>query len=885
MNTEQDMPYIIWPHDEATRRELGGKAAALSALAQFDLPIPAWFVVSPQAFCDSVPLSLDAFAQNNTKITFHLSDAVTAAVHAALQQLCPNGEALAVRSSAIDEDGAQHSYAGQFESFLFVPPDAVADRIVAVWQSGFSERVLAYRREHGIGGALQPPAVLVQRMVDADAAGVAFSADPVSGKRSVAVVAAVAGIGDSLVAGECDADTYHIDRAQQIRAREVARKSDNADGAVLADEQIVAVAQLARRAAACFGCPQDIEWAIHNGDIFLLQSRPISSLAEIVDPDGALNVWDNSNIVESYGGVTTPLTFSFARHVYEEVYRQFCRLLGVSPAKIEEHDNTFRHMLGLLHGRIYYNLLNWYRLLALLPGYKFNRRFMEQMMGVKEDLPDEYLPHVQPSTRTERIIDLLNLVRTSAHLVKSKVTLERDIQRFYTRLDQALQLPHSALEEMRADELAAHYHELERTLLKRWDVPLVNDFFAMIFYGVLGQLTVKWCANQQNGDADNNMHNALLSGEGGIISAEPAHRMTEMSHLAAGDSVFIEVLCHGTASEICRDMKRLPLFASKYEAYLQQFGERCLDELKLESLTLVDDPLPLLRAVGSMARNLQLSTRRPQESGISSTANSSDLRTAAEQQVANALARRPLRRTLFWWVANNARHRVRDRENLRFERTRVFGRVRRIFHELGKSLTELNMLDEPRDVFYLEKDEVLGFVEGTGTTTDLKRLVVLRKAEYKRFQHEALPDRFQTRGVVQASTRLQEHESTERPQVEQNNLDADNHIKGIGCSPGVVRGPVRIVRNPRGVQLQPGEIIVAERTDPGWIMLFPAAAGLIVERGSLLSHSAIVSREIGLPAVVAATGVMQWLRDGDRVELNGSSGLVSRLPQEGSEEN
>jgi pyruvate,water dikinase len=195
------------------------------------------------------------------------------------------------------------------------------------------------------------------------------------------------------------------------------------------------------------------------------------------------------------------------------------------------------------------------------------------------------------------------------------------------------------------------------------------------------------------------------------------------------------------------------------------------------------------------------------------------------------------------------------------------------------------MLDEPRDVFYLEKDEVLGFVEGTGTTTDLKRLVVLRKAEYKRFQHEALPDRFQTRGVVQASTRLQEHESTERPQVEQNNLDADNHIKGIGCSPGVVRGPVRIVRNPRGVQLQPGEIIVAERTDPGWIMLFPAAAGLIVERGSLLSHSAIVSREIGLPAVVAATGVMQWLRDGDRVELNGSSGLVSRLPQEGSEEN
>ncbi|HEX8234843.1 MAG TPA: PEP/pyruvate-binding domain-containing protein [Abditibacteriaceae bacterium] len=894
MSSIQDMPYIIWPHHEATHRELGGKAAALWALSQFDLPIPEWFVVSPQAFCDSVPLPFDSFAQLDTfaqpceKSTFHLSDAVAAAVNAALQQLCPRGELVAVRSSALDEDGVQHSYAGQFESYLFVPPGEVADKIIAVWQSGFSRRVLAYRREHGISGALQPPAVLVQRMVDADAAGVAFSADPVSGKRGVAVVAAVAGIGSSLVAGECDADTYHVNRDQKIVAREIAHKSDDPHVAVLHDEQVVAIAQLARRAAACFGCAQDIEWAIRNGDLFLLQSRPISSLAEMGDPDGALNVWDNSNIVESYGGVTTPLTFSFARHVYEEVYRQFCRLLGVSPAKIDEHDNTFRHMLGLLRGRIYYNLLNWYRLLALLPGYKWNRRFMEQMMGVKEELPEEYSPRLQPSTRSERLSDLLDLVRTSINLVKAHFTLERDIQRFYTHLNEALQLPHCSLEEMRPDELAAHYHDLERTLLKRWDVPLINDFFAMIFYGVLGRLTLKWCANPENADADSDLHNALLSGQGGIISAEPAHRMIELAQRAAGDPVFIEALCHGTAGDIRRRMKCVPPFASKYEEYLQQFGERCLDELKLESLTLVDDPLPLFRAVGSMAQNLQLSTQSAQALSAAKTATHDDLRIATEKKVAAAFVRRPLRRAFFWWVVTNARRRVRDRENLRFERTRVFGRVRKVFQELGKRFTELNVLDEPRDVFYLEKDEVLGFVKGTGTTTDLKSLVVLRKTEFEGFQRETLPNRFETRGIVQSSTRWTENEATQRNEQGQNGLNASDkasdHIKGMGCSPGVVRGPVRIVTNPHSVRLQPGEIIVAERTDPGWIMLFPAAAGLIVERGSLLSHSAIVSREIGLPAVVAATGVMQWLRDGDAVELDGSSGLVRRVPIAGSPE-
>jgi pyruvate,water dikinase len=230
-----------------------------------------------------------------------------------------------------------------------------------------------------------------------------------------------------------------------------------------------------------------------------------------------------------------------------------------------------------------------------------------------------------------------------------------------------------------------------------------------------------------------------------------------------------------------------------------------------------------------------------------------------------------LRRLLFGWVLRNARARVRDRENLRFERTRLFGRVRLIMLELGKRFYADDLLEHPRDVFYLEVEEALGFVTGTATTTDLKGLVALRKAEFERYRQLPAPaDRFETHGTVHQGNTFRDKAA---PAADQ----GGDRRKGLGCCPGVVRGPVRVVTDPRNATLKSGEILVAERTDPGWIMLFPSAAGLLVERGSLLSHSAIVAREMGIPAVVSLAGVTRWLEDGDEVELDGSTGVVRRL--------
>lgn len=885
--------YVLGPEQGPTLEEVGGKAARLAALRSAGFQVPDWFVLSPRAFEASLTeaerISLEAARRGAGSLSLlsniRLAGDVCADLSRALRSLCPGGERVAVRSSAFDEDDPQHSFAGQYATFLSLRPDNVPELVAAVWRSGFSEQVIAYRRARDLPFPSRPPAVLIQRQVDADVAGVAFGADPVSGRRAVAVVAAVHGLGSVLVSGEADGDTFRVSRDGRIVDRQIAVKRIShrpvsgagygirvcpvpdalASRAAIDDARVVEVADLARRAGRHFGGPQDIEWAIERGQLYLLQSRPMTTLSLVADPDAVLNLWDNSNVAESYGGITLPLTFSFARHVYEEVYTEFCRLVGVPPRVIAAHHDTFARMLGLVRGRVYYNLLSWYRLLATLPGFTLNRAFMEQMMGVTERVPDEALGLARSTSIAAKALDAFRLGRTALGLAASHVMLSRNVKRFTRRLGEVLSAGVN-FEDRRADELVADYRMLERQLLKRWDAPLVNDFFAMIFYGVLRRLTERWCQ-----DGEGTLQNDLIGAEGGIISTEPARRASEMARLACADPALPAALCEGSLETIADHMARNPAFSREYEAYLCEFGDRCFEELKLESPTLADDPLPLLRTVGQRARGLtRSSTRGVDVDRAEAQSSRRTVRTSAEQRVQAALQGKPHRRIVLNWVLRQARARVRDRENLRFERTRVFGRVRRIFLALGRELVALGVLTAVDDIFYLHVDEVLGFVEGTAVTTDLKAVVQLRKHEYTTYREGPPPDdRFETRGIVYSGNSFRRPIHSPTPEGEER--------RGIGCCSGRVEGFVSVILDPRGARPPEGAILVAERTDPAWAVLFSTAAGVLVERGSVLSHSAIIAREMGIPTVMAIPGVTRWLRDGDRVQLDGRTGLVRRL--------
>ena len=847
-----DALVTIWDQPDFAAWAVGGKARALAHAARAGFKIPAWIVVPPNAVERLLaPGAIDRLtgrekgeSANEALTSQSLSSEAVEELLAIVRQELPGVTRFAVRSSALDEDSRTHSFAGQLDSFLDVPLAEIPRRIIDVWKSGFSERVYLYRQQNRLSLPPPVPAVIVQEMVPAEAAGVAFSVDPVSCRSGTALVAAVRGLGDKLVSGESNSDNFEVNRAHEITQR------SHSGPAAISDEQAIRIAALARQAAQTFGVPQDIEWAIAEDTLYLLQSRPITSLEGKADVDGRYQLWDNSNIAESYAGVTTPLTFSFARHVYEEVYRQFVKILQVPRTRIERERDTFGRMLGLIQGRVYYNLLSWYRILGMLPGFAINRRFMEQMMGVSKSLPDDLVEEIARANTTSKWQDSFDLARTILGLAGNHFSLGRKMRRFYRRLQQALQAPETPLEEQRADELAAYFRRLQRELLVHWDAPLINDFFAMIYYGLLRTLVKKWCDDQAS-----SLQNNLLAGQGAIISEEPARRLVKMAELAKGNSDLIATLETGNWTQIQRTLTGHPELGQQFRSYLDQFGDRCLEELKLETVTLGDDPVTLARSIGRLARQDFRQTTKP--------VSASDLRNAAEKQALAKLG--PIRRFVFKQILVQARARIRDRENLRFERTRVFGRVRRIFLQLGRRLHASGQLEEDRDIFYLTYEEALAFVEGTAVTTSLSELANLRKKEFETYQKSSPSDRFETRGMVYVGNSFQAPAETP-PQ--------GNDLRGTGCCPGTVRGRVRVILDPQSANPEPGEILVARRTDPGWITLLPAAAGLLVEFGSLLSHSAIVTREMGIPSIVAIPNLIKQLKTGDLVEMDGSRGVV-----------
>ena len=858
---------IRFPHQYMPLEEMGGKASALQAL--HGLPIPEWFVIIPAAFVGSG-------CPEQEPAAWQMNETLRQQIRQALDQLSGDGATFAVRSSAVDEDSQGFSFAGQLDSFLGVNKNDVANRVADVWRSAFSDHIKAYRAEHHLGDCV-PPAVVVQRMVDAQCAGVCFAVDPITGNWEHALVSSVWGLGSALVDGELDADTFRVARDGSVVSKQAAVKPfglylhngsakrkeherQQAESLSLKESMASEVAALSRLCSKRQGRPQDIEWAYEDGKLYLLQSRPITSLGQVPDPGGRYNLWDNSNIAESYGGVTTPLTYSFARSIYEAVYRQFCKIMGVPSHVIAANEATFRGLLGLMHGRMYYNLINWYRWMACFPGFSVNRGFMEQMMGVRKELGDELLEHI-PKHKTSRLLSFFYLAKALVGMGWSYLLISRKIKQFYKRLDRALAKPEIEFAEQRADELAAAYRNLEDQLLLRWDAPLINDFFAMIFFGVLRKLCKSWC-NDSNGT----LQNDLVGGSGKVISAEPARRVAELAACIRGNQEAVRLFQEAPLAALFAYFDEHKEMEELFRQYLDTFGDRCIDELKLESVPLRDNPTPLLRAIGHFAAREE---RMAADHAV-------EARIAAEKEAMAALGESKFRRWIFAFILKHARARVESRENLRFERTRLYGRVRQIMVELGRRFAAFGVLEKHTDIFYLEKDEILGFVEGFASCPDLRGIAMVRKAHFERYgAMEPIADRFQTLGMVFVGNDFFQSDEEEQP------LAADEGTRqGIGCCPGIVRGQVRVVRDPRGVELPAGAILVAERTDPGWIMLFPAASGLLVERGSLLSHSAIVARELGLPAVVSVPGVTSWLKNGDTVELNGSTGLVRLLARE-----
>ena len=599
------------------------------------------------------------------------------------------------------------------------------------------------------------------------------------------------------------------------------------------------------------GAPLDIEFSFSQGQIYFLQARPITSLKK----KDNRRVWDNSNIAESYSGVTTPLTFSFIRKAYYAVYWQFCETLGIPRKTIFKNRNVLENMLGLIQGRVYYNLLNWYELVSMMPGFEYNKGFMEQMMGLQVIKEEPQKP--ENGKYSKYFKELPSLIKVAIKMIVAHIRLPKNIAQFHTDFNRVYS-KYSVLDysSKTPAEILSIYHIIEEELLWKWRSPITNDFEAMIFYGLLKKLTLKWEI-----DPEGILQNDLLSGEGDIKSTALISDLTYLAKDIEENEKLKTSFLNASPEAAFTMLQTAPEFSEihqKFLLYLKNYGVRCINEMKLESTPIKDDPLFCIATIQNYLRN-GIPDPKEQEN------REKLIRKNAEDLLHKKL--RGMRLLFYKWILKCARRAIKNRENQRFARTEAYSLIRTFIQAIGSQWENKSILDQKDDIFYLEMEEIWSFIEGRSTCVNLKNLIGVRKEEFKAYEAQNPDDHIETEGEVYFG-------NTFTQEVPESN---DQVIKGLGCCSGIIENTVQVVLSPDKDLKLNNEILVAKQTDPGWGILFPSISGLIVEKGSMLSHSAIVAREMGIPAVIGVKNATKIFKSGDRVRLDGTKGTIEIL--------
>jgi pyruvate,water dikinase len=853
----------------------GPKAAALARLQAADLPVPEFTGVPVSAMREALT---PVWAELTAALALPEANRAVPAAQAVLAdlQLGPEldqliqeqvqpGVRYAVRSSAVAEDGRDRSAAGCYLTRLNVPAEQVGAAVLEVWRSAFAAPALAYTRLAAGGQrtlAESLVGVVIQPMIEAAMSGVVFTANPTGPVNEMVIT-----VGQGVGAGVDDAAelaTYLVCQSPAEQALLISAHR-SAGAPHLERETVEQLVSRAQAAAAELGGPADVEFGIdHQGKVWLLQARPVTTLG-----GGQGVILDNSNIVESYPGLSRALTASFAGDIYHHVFRALAERLG-SPAVARRRDPQLRQMVAWWGGRMYYQISNWYALLTLLPFQRVVVDAWQNMLGVRE--------RAFTAGRGEPWPRRLRMWAALARSVAQAPSLVADLHErfvkveaeFWRRLAAAAgtDLTQAAVGgggRIGAREASEIYRWLAAELAPRWDVTLINDVYAFAFTSALNALAGRSQRGGAGGETDSRQPTeaaARLIAQGRpLVSLEPLVARQELALTVGRDPALADFLEDLDSDAAVRAWlatgQAYPDFAQAVAQFIDRYGDRSTGELKLETPTARSHPNTLLRTVLGEARTPGAADGERQPSGIGQPDG---------DDAAWLFPRR--HRRLAQWLARHARAGVAARELSRLDRSRLFGMVRQLFYLRGEELERLGQLDRAEDVTHLTIAEALapgGPPEG--------RALVSRRAEelaaygrlpaYPRvvFAGELLPRQLAAAGGGEAFGAARERA-------------AGLALRGEGCSPGDVQASVLVVRGPLEAGAAAGKVLVTEVTDPGWVFHLATAAGVVSEKGSLLSHTAIVARELGVPFVAGIAGATSLLVDGDVVRIDGAAGTV-----------
>lgn len=778
--------------------KLGSKIENLTIMKNAGLPVPEFETFSFDELVESKAKIEAAMKAAEGKTAAEKSRMLKEAARASVSgnwSTKLRGEKFSVRSSSCVEDSAENSFAGQFDTFLNVERGDITEKITECVCSLYNENVLVYMEQAGLDIGMLKMNVIVQRMVNADVSGIVFTANP-QGILNESVIVAGRGLGENVVSDKIDTTSYYYSLTDDIYYYD---GKEN----LLSDEKVHELIDTSKIICDYIGKYTDIEFAIENDELFILQARPITTIS-----DEKPLLFDNSNIVESYPGLSLPLTVSFVEMVFAGVFKDTARRLLKNKKELEKRYDILENTVGTSNGRLYYNLNSWYSAIKFLP---FSQKFIavwQELVGVKYKEYDESENEINPLVKASIYLNAFTeLVRTPANMKKLNERFIEIKNYVYRRFK----------EDMSAKEILALFDKIENQLLSCWGITLLNDVYAFVFTGLLKAHLKKRYENHEE------IANSYISGISNIESMKPVKEMIRIA--------------------LEKDKMTAEEYRRRAAEYIDVYGDRCLEELKLETETFRTNPELFDKKILEFAQDKE------------------KLAPLLEEQKQEKFDAKHDPLTKF--LSKRCVLGIGNREIQRLNRSRIFGMVREAVLRLGEIYANENLIEEKRDVFYLTLDELR---ELDDKPCDMKQTVFERKKKYEMF---ALLPAY-SRIIFSGNAFDKNHRNVNMTAV----YSGKDELLGIPCSNGVVEGEAYIVTDVKKASNVKDKILITKMTDPGWVFLLAEAKGVVSEKGSLLSHTAIISRELGIPAVVGIDNLMSTVQNGDVIRLDGATGIV-----------
>ena len=709
-------------------------------------------------------------------------------------------EMSSVRSSADVEDGASDSFAGQFDTFLGVAKNELQEKIDLCMKSASNEGAAEYIKQRDIGRDVKM-SVIVQRMIDADVSGVMFTSNP-QGIMNECVITVGKGTGDNVVSDRTDTTSYYFNTNDGLYYYEGEKDR-------LTSSQIHELIRISEKIKELICDYLDIEFSVKDGKIYILQARKITTFADS-DPSKFL-ILDNSNIVESYPNLSLPLTCGFVGFVYSGVFEGLCKRIIGEGKYLDALKPVFGNMVGNVNGRMYYKISNWYTLIKFLPFKKKIIPVWQEMLGVKNKTYDK---------KQDMKVSLAERMRINHRIISSFRNSPKEMEKLnetFIRINEDFYKSYH--EGMSNEELISQFRIIEKKLFACWDITLINDLYTFVHTGLLKHFLAK-----KYDDADDKT-NEFLSGITNIESLKPVRAMIDLAY---------------SKKDLSEEEYNV-----RMNEYIKLYGDRNLEELKLESPTFRTNPELLAKKISEYCED---SAKLEEIHKSIMSDEKRDMK--GESRVVRKLAAK---------CATG----IANREISRLNRSRIFGMVREIVRSLGKNFCRDGYIENEKDIFYLTYDEMFKMVN---EPFDARERISQRRNEYR--MYKCLP----------AFTRL----VFEKEEFSKHHVNVNSHkmisesgvMQGVPCSGGVSEGEALVIEDISMLENSKDRILVTKMTDPGWVFYLASAKGVISQKGSILSHTAIISREIGIPSIVGVADVMTRINTGDIVRMDGSSGRV-----------